>query len=135
MAFHEDSIKVTLHQRRAASGFAVYREGAASSSKRASAFSASSPMTYHESEFSTLPLGKVRLILYSDGAFDVFNKSGKILGQKKFFDWVESSLDKDRTRPAGILCASESKDIPRRVRKVMIWRSLSLRPTSAEIQS
>ncbi len=35
-----------------------------------------------------------RLILYSDGAFDVFNKSGKLLGQKKFFDWVESSLDK-----------------------------------------
>ena len=36
----------------------------------------------------------MRIILYSDGAFDVFNKSGKLLGQKKFFDWVESSLDK-----------------------------------------
>jgi serine phosphatase RsbU (regulator of sigma subunit) len=35
-----------------------------------------------------------RIILYSDGAFDVFNKAGKILGQKKFYDWVGSSLDK-----------------------------------------
>lgn len=36
----------------------------------------------------------LRILLFSDGAFDVFNKSGKILGQKKFFDWVESSLEK-----------------------------------------
>jgi serine phosphatase RsbU (regulator of sigma subunit) len=48
---------------------------------------------YRESELliSRWPL---RIILFSDGAFDVFNKSGKILGQKKFLDWVESSLDK-----------------------------------------
>ncbi len=48
---------------------------------------------YHESKLA-LPRGRLRVILYSDGAFDVFNKSGKILGQKKFFDWIESSLDK-----------------------------------------
>ena len=48
---------------------------------------------YKESniEFDRRPL---RIILYSDGAFDVFNKSGKLLGQKKFFDWVTSTLDK-----------------------------------------
>ncbi|HNL53033.1 MAG TPA: PP2C family protein-serine/threonine phosphatase, partial [Turneriella sp.] len=48
---------------------------------------------YHESE---LVIGRypLRILLFSDGAFDVFNKSGKILGQKKFFDWVESSLEK-----------------------------------------
>jgi protein phosphatase len=38
--------------------------------------------------------GPARIILYSDGAFDVFNKSGKLLGHKKFYDWVSSSLDK-----------------------------------------
>lgn len=43
----------------------------------------------------TLDADPARLILYSDGAFDVFNKSGKLLGQKRFFDWVESSLDKN----------------------------------------
>lgn len=48
---------------------------------------------YTESRLELAP-DAARLILYSDGAFDVFNKSGKLLGQKKFFDWVESSLDK-----------------------------------------
>lgn len=36
----------------------------------------------------------LRIVLFSDGAFDVFSKSGKILGQKKFLDWVYSSFDK-----------------------------------------
>lgn len=36
----------------------------------------------------------MRIILYSDGAFDVFNKSGKLLGEKKFFDWVQSTLER-----------------------------------------
>lgn len=48
---------------------------------------------YTESYLELAP-DAARIILYSDGAFDVFNKSGKLLGQKKFFDWVESSLDK-----------------------------------------
>jgi protein phosphatase len=48
---------------------------------------------YHESELVTAR-SPLRILLFSDGAFDVFNKSGKILGQKKFFEWVESSLDK-----------------------------------------
>ncbi|HRP70379.1 MAG TPA: SpoIIE family protein phosphatase, partial [Turneriella sp.] len=42
-------------------------------------------------EFDASPM---RLILYSDGAFDVFSKAGKHLGHKKFYEWVESSLAK-----------------------------------------
>ncbi|MBV6494170.1 MAG: hypothetical protein LDLANPLL_02196 [Turneriella sp.] len=40
----------------------------------------------------TLKKSPVRLLLYSDGAFDVFNKAGKHLGYKKFFEWVTASL-------------------------------------------
>lgn len=48
---------------------------------------------YRESKLE-FERGPARILLYSDGAFDVFNKSGKLLGHKKFYDWVASSLDK-----------------------------------------
>jgi len=52
------------------------------------------PVEYRETSL-ILDNGPARILLYSDGAFDVFNKSGKILGYKKFIDWVESSLAMD----------------------------------------
>lgn len=36
---------------------------------------------------------RTRIILYSDGAFDVFNKSGKHLGHKKFHEWITASIN------------------------------------------
>jgi len=43
----------------------------------------------------TFDRDRTRVILYSDGAFDVFNKAGKHLGHKKFYEWISSSLDKE----------------------------------------
>lgn len=58
---------------------------------------------YHESKL-VLERSPLRILLFSDGAFDIFNKSGKILGQKKFLDWVESSLDKSPADQLAFLC-------------------------------
>ena len=92
MAFHEDSVKlryINAGQHPAL----LYTDKGLLKLEESQRLLGVIANDYHESELSLAP-GKMRLILYSDGAFDVFNKSGKILGQKKFFDWVESSLDK-----------------------------------------
>lgn len=49
------------------------------------------PNNYHATELE-ISSREMRILLFSDGAFDVFNKAGRLLGQKKFFDWVSSSI-------------------------------------------
>ena len=34
-----------------------------------------------------------RLFLYSDGAFEVFDTGGKMLGEQKLLEWISSTVD------------------------------------------
>ncbi|MCX7633040.1 MAG: SpoIIE family protein phosphatase [Turneriella sp.] len=47
---------------------------------------------YQESQQTITP--PARLLLFSDGAFEIFNRAGKMLGEEKLTDWILASVNK-----------------------------------------